>query len=522
MVELARRQTGFGLKLVLAAVFGAVLMLSFAPSYAWWLAPYCLAGLWLLLPGQPALRAGLLGLAFGLAWFGSGVWWLFDGLAQHSDAGTPLALLLTLLLGTYLALYPALALAAFAALTARAPARLGQGPWPVLAGASLWTLAEWLRANLFGGFPWLLSGTAHASGPLGAFAPLVGVFGVGWLNAALALLLADSLTRWRSGWRRPLAELGAATAVLGLACLLLMRVDWTDPAGTLSVRLMQANIAQHDKTTPQGLAEAAERYSLLADGGAAELTLFPETAFPVAWDAMPASVRERWRRIATERNSTLVVGTFGAAGARQLATNSAVALLPGSAAASYDYRYDKVHLVPFGEQTWSWSTWLTDRVYAHFGALLPGAPGQAPLVLPQGRVALGICFESLFDSATAAKARDAELLVNLTNFAWFDGSYAAAQHLQAGQMRARETGRWLVQASNSGLSALVGPDGAVREVLPAETVAVLDGEVGLRRGDTPFMKFGNTPLLALCLLALAAAWRRRGQPFLSTRLKGQA
>lgn len=485
-------------------MFGAVLTLSFAPSYAWWLTPCCLAGLFLLLPDASPARAGLLGLVFGMAWLGSSVAWLYAGLAQFSNSGAPLALLLTVALAGYLALFPATAAAAFAALAARCPQRLGQGAWRWAAGASLWTLAEWLRANLFGGFPWLLSGTAHASAPLGAFAPLAGVLGVGWLNAFLAVMLADCVLRWRAGWRRPLGQMAAAFGAVALGCVLAQQLTWTTHSGaTLSVRLMQGNIPQHEKTTVAGLADAARKYGMLAEDSAADLTLFPETAFPLAWDAMPAPVLARWKRIATERNTALVVGTFGAAGAKRVGTNSAVALLPGSAAAGHDYRYDKVHLVPFGERTWPWTEWLTDRIYTHFGALVPGAAGQAPLALPKGRVALGICFESLFDTATAAKARDAQLLVNMTNFAWFDGSYAAAQHLQAGQMRARETGRWFVQVSNSGLSALISPDGALQSVLPAAAMAVLDGEVGLYQGNTPFMLFGNFPLVAACVLLLA-------------------
>lgn len=500
------RPESFPVKLLLALVFGTVLTITFAPSYAWWLTPFCMAGLFLLLPGQGPLRAGLLGLAFGVTWLGSGLWWLGAGLAKFSDAGQPLATLLAAALALYMALFPAAALAALAALAARRPQHLVQGALLWSVSASLWTLGEWARANLFGGFPWLLTGTAHAVGPLGAFAPVAGVMGVSWLNAFIAAMLADCLLRWRAGWQGRLYRMAAASGAIALALVALPYQQWTTRTGpTLAVRLMQGNVPQYEKTTAAGLADAARKYTMLAQGGAAELVVFPETAFPLAWDAIPAPVLQRWKQIADTGQRTLLIGTFGAAGGKRIGTNSAVALLPGSVAAGYDYRYDKVHLVPFGERTWTWTEWLTDRIYVNFGALIPGAPGQAPLVLPKARVAVGICFESLFDTATAAKARDAELLVNMTNFGWFDGSYAAAQHLQASQMRARETGRWLVQVSNSGVSALVRPDGALQAELPPEVMAVLDGEVGLYRGDTPFMIFGNTPLLIACIVLLLVA-----------------
>jgi apolipoprotein N-acyltransferase len=498
-------------RLVLAAVFGIVTMLSFAPAKAWWLTPFCMAGLFMLLTGDSVRGAGGSGLAFGLGWLGSGVWWLYPGLVNYSDAGPGFALTLTLALAFYLALFPALATTSFAALAARRPARMGTGAWRWSAGASLWMLGEWLRANLFGGFPWLLSGTVHAASPLGALAPWVGVMGVGWMQAFVAFALADCLPRLMvrhggsaDGTRRHAAiELAATWGLAALACSLAPLHPWTAPEGRrIALRLIQGNVPQYRKMSTEGLAEAAQRYATLAAEGRADLVLMPETALPLAWSAMPASVRAQWRAIARAHGSALVIGTFGDYAGRPIGNNSAIALLPRGTGASYDYRYDKVHLVPFGERTWTWAAWLTDRMYRHFGDLSPGALNQPPLIVQQGRVALGICFESLFDVVTARKARDAGLLVNLTNFGWFDGSYAAAQHVQAGQMRARETGRWFVQVGNSGGTAIAGPDGTLRAVLPEEAPAVLDARVELMRGTTPFMRFGNAPMLAASLIVL--------------------
>jgi apolipoprotein N-acyltransferase len=459
-------------KLMLAAVFGTVMMLSFAPSGAWWLTPFCMAGLFMLAPGERAATAFRLGLAFGLGWLGGGVWWLYPGLAGYSDTGPALAFALTAALAGYLALFPALALAAFAGLAKRCPNYLETGVIRWSAGAALWMLSEWTRANLFGGIPWLLSGTAHAGALLGALAPWAGVLGVGWVNAFVALALADGLqTREPCARRTALLRLATTLALVALACTLLPLQRWTYSSGKhLSLRLIQGNISQHDKPTPAGMAQAAGRYAMLAAETKADLAL--------------------------------VIGTFGAHAGKRIGTNSAVAILPDGKNGLYDYRYDKVHLVPLGEQTWPWAKWLTDQIFLNFHSLHAGGPGQPLLALAKGQVALTICFDSLFDVATADRAREAGLLVNLTNFSWFDGTYAAAQHLQAGQMRARETGRVFVQVGNSGATAIAGPDGRLRARLPGEVYSVLDSQVEILVGKTPFMRFGNAPLLVASLTLL--------------------
>ena len=148
------------------------------------------------------------------------------------------------------------------------------------------------------------------------------------------------------------------------------------------------------------------------------------------------------------------------------------------------------------------AAWLAASVKAEFGALQAGAPKQPPLRLEKGAIAFGICYESMFDVATAAKAKDANFLLNISNYAWFYGSYASDQHLQAAQVRARETGRWFGQAANGGLTALIDQRGLVRDILPMEVTGILHGDVEMREGMTPFMVLGNTPLVASCLVLL--------------------
>lgn len=479
---------------LLAPGFGAAMTLSFAPAKAWWFTPFCLAGLFMLGDGVRARFAWMLGLCFGLGWFGAGLWWIGAGLQRYTQAGPVLSWALCAALVLYLSLFPAAALA-----LARVASK-GQGKeLYCLLLAACFTLGEWARACLFGGMPMLATGYAHAAGPLGGFAPLFGVLGLCFINALAAAWLASTLAQFRTQRWRLLLLPGLCAAGVALD-----QIAWTRPTGqTMSLRLLQGNLAQQDKFTPAGLQRASEAYIGLVRDGRSDLTVLPETALPIAWDSSPPQLVAAWRQLADETGSALVIGALAASrSGGGDGSNSALALLPRSTVPGYDYRYDKVHLVPLGERVPAGASWIAARVQAEFGALRAGARGQPPLRLNGAAIAFGICYESLFDTASAEKAKESNFLVNLSNYAWFHGSYAGEQHLQAAQLRARESGRWLAQAANSGLTALIDPHGAVRDVLPPDVRGILHGEVTLREGMTPFMRTGNAPLLAACLAVL--------------------
>lgn len=493
---------------MLALVFGAAMTLSFAPADAWWFTPWCLAGLFMLADGAGWRRGFGAGFAFGLGWFGAGLWWMAAGLERFTQAGLPLSLALTAGLCAYLALFPACAMALACKLAQCSPGRMRAAPG-VFALAALLTVMEAARATLFGGMPMLAPGYAHAAGPLAGFAPLVGALGLTFLNAALAAALARCLPQLgTSEGRRRWRLLPLAVLALCLCGQALDRVAWTRDTGrVLSVRLLQGNLPQNDKFSVHGLRRAVDTYLGLIGNGNAGLTVLPETALPIEWESSPPGLVAAWRRLAREGNTALLIGAMARAPARAGAsadgTNSALVMLPDSMRETYDYRYDKVHLVPMVEQVPAGAAWIWRRVRAEFGSLSPGSAGQAPLRLPQGAVAIGICYESLFDTATARKAQGANLIVNISNYAWFQGSHASDQHLQAARLRARETGRWFLQSGNGGLTAAIDPGGRVRALLPRDATAVLEADVRMHEGVTPFMQLGNWPLLLACAVLLA-------------------
>jgi apolipoprotein N-acyltransferase len=495
------------LKSVLALTFGMVLTMAFAPARAWWLAPYCVAGLFLLLDGR-ARGGALIGACFGLGWFGAGFWWILPALDSFSAAGMLFSFQLTAALVLYMSLFPACA--AVLIVRCRRQARPGwRGRlWTAIQLGLIIAVAEWARGTLFGGFPMLATGYAHADGPLSGYAPVMGVAGLAFLNGTIAALLASAC--WQSRARQSVLlwlETAGLIAIVIAVGALLQRIDWsTDTGRTLSVSLLQGNLAQAEKFSDAGFAQAVHIYQQMAAAGQGQLTVLPETALPVEWSVLPAAVTQRFQAIADARNSTIVIGSVvyraGAPDAPGALTNSAMALHPRQAGA-LPYRYDKQHLVPFAESLPQGSGWIGERLGMGVNGLTPGRPGQAPLLVAGARVALTICFEDLFDTAIAKQAASAEVILNLTNFAWFIGSFAPEQHLQVAQMRAIENARWFIQVSNTGVTALIDAHGNIRQQLPKDQTGMLDGHVRLLTGSTPFSMLGNWPLLlaaALCTL----------------------
>jgi apolipoprotein N-acyltransferase len=509
--------TGRALAYVLATVFGISLTLSFAPSHAWWFTPYCLASLLILLIGSRPSYAAALGLCFGLGWFGAGLWWVFTGLYAYSDAGLLASAALTFALLLYLSIFPALAAMLISILQRVQTASWHQNAFAALAVAAAWTLCEWLRGTLFGGLPWLATGYAHSNGPLAGFAPLIGVYGLCFLNASAAALLQQCLSALNMPMQQRVKQLAAPAAML--VCLLgcgqlLLQVGWTEDTGRkMTVRLIQGNQPQQEKFSIGGLENAVTTYVSFAAASPAHLTVLPETAFPMTWNSMPENVRQTFQTIADERATAILIGTALApdqsSRTKRPDTNSAIVLSPHAQAEKTSYRYDKEHLLPFGEYLPAGAQWLGPILNLHFSALGAGGSNQKILTLPQGKLALSICYEDLFDVALARKTNDAEAQLNISNFAWFAHSFAPEQHLQVAQMRALEAGRWFMQVSNTGMTAVIDNHGAIQDILPKNRTDALDAEIVLRDGVTPFMRYGNTPILLLSLCAVLIGGLRR-------------
>ncbi|MFA6441099.1 MAG: apolipoprotein N-acyltransferase [Sterolibacterium sp.] len=443
-----------------------------------------------------AARTAWLGWLWGFGCFLGGVSWVYVSMHDVGGMPAPIAALATLALCASLALYPALAGWLFARF------RCG-GAWrDALLAAGAWTLCEWLRGWLLTGFPWLAVGYSQSPpSPLAGYAALLGVYGVGLLVAALAALLAFS-------GRRPGNATGAIVVLAVLAGgYALQRIAWTQPVGApLTVSLLQGNISQDSKWDPEFLPHSLDTYARLARTHPAQLRVLPETALPMFLDDVP----EDYLRELMANGPTL----FGVALHTRTPdtpdgySNAAVTLSADGRLQSYA----KSHLVPFGEFVPPGFAWFLALMRMPMSDFSAGPAYQPPLEIAGQRIAPNICYEDLFGEEILRALPAATLLVNLSNTAWFGDSLAQPQHLQIAQMRAMETGRTMLRATNTGMTAAVRPDGTILAALPAFTADALMVEVSGYTGMTPYAHWGNAPALLLVAGALLPAlWRRRSR-----------
>ena len=488
-----------------AAAFGALQTLAFVHTHAWWLPLAAIALLAWCAGAATPRRAALLGWLFGSAWLGAGTWWLFISLHRYGGLPAWMAVAAVAALCALLSLYLALAMAAFARW------RRGAVFADAALFAALWLLAELARGVLFTGFPWLATGYSQVDAPLAALAPWIGVYGVGAVAALAAALLAAGLAGGRAG----APALAAAVALVGLPALP-GPASFTRDAGTLSVTLLQTNVAQDEKFAAERMPEALEWVArqLMAARGA--LVVAPETAVPLLPSELEQLAPGYWAALqkvfAPPGRQALVGIPLG--DYERGYSNSVLGLAGGGSA----YRYDKTHLVPFGELIPTGFHWFTEMMDIPLGDFTRG-PLNAPSFEAAGqRVAPNICYEDLFGEELARRFIDPALaptvFANVGNIGWFGDTIANPQHLNISRFRTLEFQVPMLRATNTGATAAIDHRGQVVAELPPFTRGTLDATVQGRSGVTPFAwwaaRAGLWPLLALAgAVVAAAAWRGR-------------
>jgi apolipoprotein N-acyltransferase len=500
----AARLVGTGLGIPLVA--GAAAVLGFAPVGAWPVPIVSLAVLFAIWTRSASPRqAGLSGYAFGLGYFLAGVSWVYVSLHEFGEMPLVLAALATFCFCAYLALFPALTgwvVARWA--PASAARRLTLAP-------AAFVLAEWLRGTLFTGFPWLTVGTSQVpSSPLAGWAPYGGAYGVSLAAAGSAALLAGFALSLASG-RGRLALL-AGIAALFAAGAIARLVPWTLPAGPpVSVALLQGNVSQHIKWREDVRTRTLLDYRRMIFEAPARVIVVPETALPAFLDQLPDDYLASLRLHAAQNRQEILLGTVERVfrGEEYDYYNSLVRI---TGAGNQSYR--KRHLVPFGEFIPPGFAWVLTILHIPMTDFARGAHRQAPIEAAGVAFGVAICYEDVYGEEVIDALPAAEALVNVSNDAWFGHSLAPDQHLQASQMRALETGRWMVRATNTGATAAIDETGHVVSRLPEFTVGTLVAEVTPRTGATPYVRWGNGPALmlafALGLLAAAPRFRRSG------------
>lgn len=494
-------------------------------SPVWWLQWVSLAVLALLLlalEGRSSSSsryrswksAALLGWIFSTSWLAGTFWWTF--IALHTYGGLPavLAVAAVVALAALLSLYYAAVCGLFVFIAPRSPVFGG------FVFAALWLFAELARGVWFTGFGWGASGYAHVDGPLSAYAPWVGAYGLCFIAAWLAMTLAQALSASSSSsWRATVVHCLLIACVLVLPIGLdLGRRDVTAPTGQLTVTLLQGNIPQDEKFEPgSGVPLALQWYAEQLLKSQTDLVVAPETAIPLLPQQLSPNYWEGLReRFSAGDQAALIgmpMGDFAAG-----YTNSLIGLKPGQ---QEPWRYDKHHLVPFGEFIPPFFKWFTELMQIPLGDFRRGSLQQPPFEWHGQRLAANICYEDLFGEELGQQfvdpLRAPTIFVNVSNLAWFGNSLAMDQHLQIARLRALEFERPFLLATNTGVTAIVDHRGRVVASLPRNTRGVLEGQVEGRSGITPFAawisRFGLWPywLLAMGVVMLAAltALRKR-------------
>lgn len=478
---------------------GGLLTLAFAPYALPYLAPVALIALYLAWQRQTPLSAAAAGYCFGLGLFGSGIWWVYISIHDFGGADPASAIALTALLAAAWAAFPALA----AWLIAITP---WPGAWSRAAGAALlWVAVEYFRGNyVLNGFPWLQIAYSQTGTPLAGFAALGGAYAVGFLLAFSAFTAAEMMQKtvpWRSGLALLLALWGAGAG--------LRTVAWTEPAGApIAVTLVQGNIGQDEKwQAHQQLATLNLYRELTEQHWDADVIIWPETSIPAFLEDVKPFFIDPLHAAARARGVDIVVG-LPSSGQGKDYYNSVLALGETQAL------YHKIHLLPFGEYLplQPLSGWVLDQLAIPLGDFAAGGARQ-PLLRAGGHAFVAtICYEDAFGELVARQAAEAGYIVNMTNDAWFGDSAQPYQHLQMAQMRALETGRYLVRATNTGVTAFIGPDGAVKRQAPLFTTAAISDTVVPMRGATPYLFLGDSGafvlITLLCLGVSLGEWRR--------------
>jgi len=482
---------------LLALLAGALLPLAFAPVGLYPLAilsPAILYLLWLDVTPRRALWRGYL---FGLGQFGVGVSWIYVAIHDFGYSGVPLAVFLTFLFVAFLALFPAL--------LGYLCARFLRGPqtWRLaLLFPAAWTLWEWIRGWILTGFPWLNLGYSQIDGPLRGLAPLLGVYGVSLAAAFSAGLLAVIVLG--TGRRRMYAL--ALCAFLWGGSAGLAQIEWTEPAGEpLRVALVQGNVPQDTKWHPELVNYTLNLYAeLTRQHWDRRLIVWPEAAITVFYHDVADNYLAGLRREARTHGTDIVLGIPVREPGTRRYFNSLLSLsdTPGF--------YHKRHLVPFGDYVplQEWLRGLIRFFDLPMSGFSPG-PSNQPLLEAAGqKIATTVCYEDVFGEELIPSLPAATLLINATNNAWYGDSLAPHQHLQMSRMRAVETGRSLLRVTTNGVSAIVGPHGHLLARSPQFVTTVLIGEAVPYRGSTPYVRFGNAPVLILLLGVLAfGIWR---------------
>lgn len=488
----------------LALLAGAAFPLGLAPLNFWWIIIISVAVLAHVLRDLSPRQAFVRAWWYGLGFWGAGASWVYVSIHYFGGTSLPLSVFLTFAFVALLGIVHGVQGYLYSAL------RLQR--WHVLSFPALWVLMEWMRIWFLSGFPWLFAGYGFIDTPLKHFAPVLGVMGISFLVVMMGNLLLEVIRRRGVMLMTPIVVM----VLVLIGAQKLQSTQWTYPdlKTPLRVALVQANIAQEMKWDPAQRENIIRTYTTLTTPlwGSTDLVVWPEAAFPVFYsDALPLIGAIDLQ--AEQAGAAFISGVpFWEPGAGEndvIYHNSIFAAGQGSGI------YHKQTLVPFGEfvPLEGVIRGLIPFFDLPMSSFTPGAGDQEPLLAKGFSLAPYICYEIVYPELVRTLGKQADVLITISNDAWFGHSFGPLQHFEMARMRALEMGRYLIRATNTGITAIVDPQGVVVKRLPSFEQGVLRGEVFRTVGETPFARWGYWPLLGLCgvLVGVSAftGYRRR-------------
>lgn len=486
----------FWLRVLMAPVAGALVPLSLAP-YSWWAVGLLSVALLAAATYRESARSCLLlGLFFGFGMYGFGASWVYISINQFGSTSVPLALLLTSLFVAGLALCFSLPFYVYGRWFNKSTLSL------LLGFPAIWVLNEWARSWFLTGFPWLYIGYAHLETPLAGWAPVLGVFGVGYIAVYSSCVLLAMRLRELS-MRTQLGALGVAL-LLWAGGAALSTVEWTTfDTKPIAVGMAQGNIPQERKWDPLYLNETFRIFNnLSAPLWDLDWVIWPEAAIPLLYHEALADL-ESLAEQANKTDTAFITGILYDEREKQEYYNSIVAVGKGSGITF------KTRLVPFGEYVpmERWLRGLIDFFNLPTSVINPGPKYVEGLQAKGVTIAPSICYEVVYPDLVASRAGKANVLLTVSNDSWFGHSIGPLQHFEMAQMRALETGRYMVRSTNNGVSGIIDPKGRVIVKGGRSTREAIVGKVFSASGITPFIFWESLPvvLLAFVILATQAA-----------------
>jgi len=473
--------------LIISFINGAIAVLAFAPFAYYPVLLFSNGLLFFLLQRSSCQQAFWIGYCYALGLMGFGVFWLRISFDEFNHLG--------LFLSTFLVFGFIFAISfyfAFIALFARFLAQKGGVARQLLIISLVWVLGEGFRSWFLTGFPWLTSGYAFIDSPLAGFAPILGVYGVSLAGALSVVLLLYFILKVKP-------QLSISLFILlWLGAGLLLSFEWTTKQSkSLTIALFQANISQQLKWQPQQLMPTLKMHMQATHENAdVDLMIWAETAIPILAKRIETTFLSPLEKQLKAQQRGVLTG-IPIIEESQLFN---ALLLIGE---SQRQIYKKHHLVPFGEyQPIAFIQPIIDYFGIPMSNFSQGEQGSSILRFKGFNLGVSICYEDVFSRQIRQAMPQADILINVSNDAWFGDSIAPYQHLQMARMRALENGRYFIRATNTGISAIMNEKGNVIEVMPLSKKGVLNQTIPQITGLTPFARYGETPFWLLLILSL--------------------